>query len=75
MIASRYWSIAVPVFYVAAVKPGVLKRGAVGDWEYTTAADKAIELTPYQFTRFAADCRAVGVTARSHDYMPAKAAA
>ena len=58
MIASRYWSKAVPLFYVANLK------GRVGDWGYTTDYKKAIVLSPYWQRRFTADCRAVGVTAR-----------
>jgi hypothetical protein len=58
MIAYRYWSNTIPIFYVAGVK------GRVGDWEYTTDVNKAIHLTPGQRVRFAADCRAVGVTAQ-----------
>lgn len=58
-IAYRYWSKAVPIFYVAQV-PG--EAGA--DWGYVTEAAKAKPLNPYWQRRFAADCRAVGVTAQ-----------
>lgn len=57
-IAYRYWSKTIPVFYVESVK------GRVGDWSYTTNAKRAIPLTPAQQTRFASDCRAVGVQAQ-----------
>lgn len=62
MIASRYWSKQVPVFYVANLKP----RGK-GDWGYTTDRKQAIPLSPYWAMRFAADCRAVGAVAQFHD--------
>lgn len=58
MIASRYWSKAVPLFYVANLK------GRVGDWGYTTNYKQAIVLSPYWQRRFASDCRAVGAIAR-----------
>ena len=58
-IAARPWSVAVPTFWVAQVKP----RGR-GDWGYTTDSAKAIHLSAYWRMRFAADCRAVGVQAR-----------
>ena len=58
MIASRYWSKQIPVFYVANVK------GRVGDWGYTTDYKRAIVLSPYWQSRFASDCRAVGVVAQ-----------
>lgn len=57
-IAYRFWSKALPVFYVEDVK------ARKGDWGYTTNASKARPLTVRQQTRFAADCRAVGVTAQ-----------
>lgn len=55
-IAHRFWSKSRPCFYVESVK------GRKGDWGYTTDSKKAIPLTPAQQQRFAADCRAVGVT-------------
>lgn len=55
-IASRPWSKNVPFFFVECVK------GQKGDWGYTTDSKKAIPLTPAQQKRFAADCRAAGVT-------------
>jgi len=58
MIASRYLSKAVPLLYVANLK------GLIGDWGYTTDYKHAIVLSPYWQRRFAADCRAVGATAR-----------
>ena len=58
MIASRYWSKTFPLFYVANLK------GRVGDWGYTTNYKQAIVLSPYWQRRFAADCKAVGVTAQ-----------
>ena len=57
-IAYRYWSPSCPLFYVESL------RGKVGDWGYTTSADKACGLSPYWQRRFASDCRAVGVEAR-----------
>ena len=56
MIACRPWSKTCPFFFVQSVK------GRVGDWGYTTDSKKAIALTPQQQQRFAADCRAAGVT-------------
>lgn len=56
-IACRPWSKNVPFFYVEQVK------GRIGDWSYTTDSKKALPLTPGQQKRFAADCRAAGVTA------------
>jgi len=55
-IAHRFWSKSCPIFYVESVK------GRQGDWGYTTDSKKALPLTPAQQQRFAADCRAVGVT-------------
>lgn len=55
-IAHRFWSKSCPIFYVESVK------GRKGDWGYTTDSKKALPLTPAQQQRFAADCRAVGVT-------------
>lgn len=55
-IASRPWSKSCPFFYVQNVK------GKTGDWGYTTDSKKAMPLTPAQQKRFAADCKAVGVT-------------
>jgi hypothetical protein len=57
VIASRYWSKAFPVFYVANLK------GRVGDWGYTTQRAQAIPLSPYWQRRFAADCLVCGVLA------------
>jgi len=57
-IACRPWNKAIPIFYVQNVK------GRKGDWGYTTDSSKALPLTPAQQSRFASDCRAVGVTAR-----------
>lgn len=34
--------------YIADVKPGLLKKGAKGDWGYTPDHTKAARLTPYQ---------------------------
>ena len=64
MIAHRFWSQSVPVFYVSAVKPGLHKRGAVGDWEYTTDITRACNLTKWEAMHFRADCNAVGAQAR-----------
>ena len=58
MIAYRYWNKRNPVFYVANLK------GKIGDWGYTSDHSKAIDLSPYWMRRFAADCRAVGETAK-----------
>lgn len=55
--AYRYWSKAIPRFHVESVK------GERGDWGYTTDSSRAIPLTHAQQMRFAADCRAAGVTA------------
>lgn len=55
-IAHRFWSKSCPIFYVESVK------GRKGDWGYTTDSKNALPLTPTQQQRFAADCRAVGVT-------------
>ena len=62
-IASRYWSKACPVFYVESVK------GKRGDWGYTSDVKKALPLSDYHARRFAADCRAVGVTAQFTPYI------
>lgn len=58
-IASRYWTVRCPNFYVESL-PG--KGGC--DWGYTTESDKALHLTPFWQRRFANCCRRVGVTAR-----------
>lgn len=67
-IAWRYWSPKYPVFYVSQISSKgsdygyTDKRGGTGlGFEML---DKAIELTPYQQTRFAAHCRKVGAVAR-----------
>jgi hypothetical protein len=57
-IAWRFWNKAKPILYVQDVK------GRKGDWGYTTDVNKALPLTPTQQIRFAADCRAVGETAK-----------
>jgi hypothetical protein len=57
-IASRYWSKAVPMVYVAQVKGDGGK-----DWGYTTDYSKACALSPFWQRRFAADCRRAGEVA------------
>lgn len=57
-LASRYWSKAIPTFWVESIK------GRVGDWGYTTDSKRALALTPGQQARFASDCRHAGVVAR-----------
>ena len=59
LIASRFWSQRVPVFYVSHT-PG---DGGV-DWGYDTNPAKALPLNRYFARRFAADCRRVGVVAQ-----------
>lgn len=60
-IAYRYWSVNYPLLYVADLK------GKVGDWGYTDYR-KALPLSTHWQRRFAADCRAVGVTAIFNAY-------
>ena len=63
-IASRYWSPAVPVFYVSDLK------GPIGDWGYTTEYKKALPLSPWWQRRFGADCARIGVTPIFCDPVP-----
>lgn len=66
-IAHRFWSKAVPIFYVQDTpnKKGTKKSLSDGvDWGYTTDPKQAKKLNPYWQKRFAADCRRAGVEAK-----------
>ena len=60
-IAWRDWNGLT--FYVESLK------GRVGDWGYTTNAEKALPLNSYWQKRFAKDCRDVGAEARFIEVM------
>ena len=67
-IAWRYWSPKYPIFYVAHLPSNGSDYGYTdrrdGAGGPNNTLDKAIELTPWQQTRFAAHCRKVGAVAR-----------
>jgi len=66
-IAHRFWSKAIPIFYVQDTpnKKGTKKSLSDGvDWGYTTDPKQAKKLNPYWQKRFAADCRRAGVEAK-----------
>jgi len=61
IIVSGTCPLTASALYVREIKPGLITRGAVGDWGYTNEVNKAASLSVYHADRAWCDMSAAGL--------------